>query len=115
MIPSNSHQLGIKCTVFEREKYINERRRDWNFGIYHAQAPLEECLPDHLKRRLVSASVNPSREPSENDKFTMVNAQTGDLLMQMPTPKVLRLARSKFRALAAEGLDIQVVAAHHKS
>ena len=28
--------------------------------------------------------------------------------MQMPTPKVLRLARSKFRALAAEGLDIQV-------
>ena len=45
----------------------------------------------------------------------MVNAQTGDLLMQMPTPKVLRLARSKFRALAAEGLDIQVVAAHHNS
>lgn len=38
----------------------------------------------------------------------MFNAQTGELLMEMPTPNALRLNRSRFRALIAEGLDIQV-------
>ncbi|KAL8974371.1 MAG: hypothetical protein Q9197_001388 [Variospora fuerteventurae] len=37
----------------------------------------------------------------------MFNAQTGELLMEMPTPNALRLNRSRFRALIAEGLDIQ--------
>lgn len=105
---SDSKQLNIKCTVYEREKYLNQRLRDWNFGIYHAQAPLGECLPDHLNQKLNTAFVNPNRGLSEEDKLTMLNAQTGELLMRMPTPNVIRLARSKFRALVAEGLDIQV-------
>ncbi|KAL8716228.1 MAG: hypothetical protein Q9220_000133 [cf. Caloplaca sp. 1 TL-2023] len=38
----------------------------------------------------------------------MLNGQTGEVLQKMPTPNVLRLNRSKFRALIAEGIDIQV-------
>lgn len=38
----------------------------------------------------------------------MMNGQTGDMLMKIPTPNAMRLNRSKFRALIAEGLDIQV-------
>ncbi|KAI4119072.1 MAG: hypothetical protein LQ345_000947 [Seirophora villosa] len=37
----------------------------------------------------------------------MLNGQTGELLMSFPTPNALRLNRSRFRALIAEGLDIQ--------
>lgn len=38
----------------------------------------------------------------------MMNGQTGEMLMKIPTPNAMRLNRSKFRALIAEGLDIQV-------
>lgn len=38
----------------------------------------------------------------------MLNAESGELLMTVPTPNVFRLQRSKFRALIAEGIDIQV-------
>ncbi len=34
LIAQRLKHLGIKCTVFEREKYLNERSRDWSFGIY---------------------------------------------------------------------------------
>lgn len=29
-------KVGTKCTVFERESYLNQRRRDWSFGLYWA-------------------------------------------------------------------------------
>ncbi|KAL8954103.1 MAG: hypothetical protein Q9222_000082 [Ikaeria aurantiellina] len=108
LLPSHNASIGIiKCTVFERENYINERSRDWTFGIYYAQAPLTECLPKHLSERLTTAFVDPHRGYSENDALTMLNGETGESLQNMPTPNVLRLNRSKFRALIAEGIDIQ--------
>ncbi|KAL8738246.1 MAG: hypothetical protein Q9181_000926 [Wetmoreana brouardii] len=104
---SSLERLNIKYTVFERENYINERRRDWNFGIYHAQAPLEECLPKSIFERLMTAIVDPNRGLSEHDYLPSLNAQTGERLMAFPSPNVLRFSRSKFRALIAEGIDIQ--------
>jgi len=95
--------------VFEREAYLNERPRDWNFGIYHAQAPLEECLPKDIAERLNTATVDPIRGPSDRDVFPMFNGKTGELLMELPSPNVLRLARSKFRKLIATDVDIQVL------
>ncbi|KAL9020503.1 MAG: hypothetical protein Q9185_002276 [Variospora sp. 1 TL-2023] len=100
--------LSIKCTLFERENYLNERLRDWNFGVYHAKPQFDECLPDRISNKLTSALSDPFRGLSEHDVFPMFNAQTGELLMEMPTPNALRLNRSRFRALIAEGLDIQV-------
>ncbi|KAL8836738.1 MAG: hypothetical protein Q9170_002802 [Blastenia crenularia] len=97
----------MRCTLFEREKYLNERRRDWNFGIYHAKPEFDECVPENIKDKLTSALVDPIRGLSEKDTFSMLNGQTGELLMDLPTPNALRLNRSKFRALIAEGLDIQ--------
>ncbi|KAL8690392.1 MAG: hypothetical protein Q9218_004154 [Villophora microphyllina] len=88
-------ELG-PATVFEREGYLNERPRDWNFGIYHAQAPLAGCLPKHLSDKLQTAMVNPHRGPSEQDKFRMFNAQTAELMMDVPTPNVMRFARTHF-------------------
>ncbi|KAI4289356.1 MAG: hypothetical protein L6R35_001383 [Caloplaca aegaea] len=63
---------------------------------------------DHISSKLTSALSDPFRGLSEHDVFPMFNAQTGELLMEMPTPNALRLNRSRFRALIAEGLDIQV-------
>lgn len=43
-----------------------------------------------------------------DNTLPIFNAETGDLLIRQPTPGVLRLRRSAFRELIAEGLDIQV-------
>lgn len=101
-------KLGIKCTVFERESYLNQRSRDWSFGIYWAQGPLWECLPEPFRAKLNTATVNPSRTPSPEDFIRMLNGETAEELIRVPTPNVIRLKRSSFRALLAEGLDVQV-------
>lgn len=101
-------KLGIKCTVFERESYLNQRSRDWSFGIYWAQDHLGECLPEALQAKLNTATVDPSRTPSPNDFIRVLNGKTAEELTRMPTPNVIRLKRSAFRALLVEGLDVQV-------
>lgn len=100
--------LNIRCTIFERENYLNERSRDWNFGIYHAKPQFDECVPEDIRARLTTALVDPIRGLSEHDVFPLINGETGDLLLTVPTPNAIRLNRSKFRALIAEGLDVQV-------
>ncbi|KAL8647382.1 MAG: hypothetical protein Q9226_006453 [Calogaya cf. arnoldii] len=101
------HQLNIKCTLLERENRLNERTRDWNFGIYHAKPQFDECVGEDISSRITSVLVDPIRGLSDKDVFPMLNAQTGEMILQFPTPNVMRLNRSKFRALIAEGLDIQ--------
>lgn len=100
--------LGIKCTVFEREHYLNERPRDWSFGIYWAQSSLTECLPNSLISRLTAAQVDPLRTSTPDDYMRLMNGQTAEELLRVPTPNMYRLKRSKFRALLNEGIDVQV-------
>ena len=109
LIAQRLKSLGIKCTVFERENYLNERSRDWSFGIYWAQDWLKECLPDALHRRLNTAQVDPSRTPDPHDFIRLLNGKTGEELAVLPTPNLYRLKRSGFRALLAEGVDVQVL------
>lgn len=37
IIAQRLKSIGVKCTVFERENYLNERSRDWSFNIYQAK------------------------------------------------------------------------------
>ncbi len=105
--------MGIKCTVFERENYLNQRPRDWSFGIYWSQSPLEECLPEDIRAKLKNAFVDPSRVPSADDYIPLLNGQTGETLMNMPTKYVMRLRRSGFRAVVGENIDVQVASSEH--
>ncbi|KAM0799790.1 hypothetical protein BDR22DRAFT_898727 [Usnea florida] len=99
--------LGIKCSVFEQESFLNQRPRDWSFGIYWAHGLLEECLPEPLRARLNTATVDPSRKPGPNDFVRIVNGKTADELVRTPMSIVYRFKRPAFRALIAEGLDVQ--------
>lgn len=105
---ADTYKLGIKCTIFDREAHLNQRSRDWSFGIYWAQGPLAECLPEPLRAKLNTATVDPSRTPSPKDFMRILNGETAEELTRVPMPNVCRLKRSAFRALLVEGLDVQV-------
>lgn len=62
--PVFSSQFKIKYTLLERENCLNERKRDWNFGIYHAKPQFDECMPSHISDGLISAFIDPVREGS---------------------------------------------------
>ena len=94
--------------MFEQESFLNQRPRDWSFGIYWAHGLLEECLPEPLRARLSTATVDPSRKPGPNDFVRIINGKTADELVRTPMSNVYRFKRSAFRALIAEGLDVQV-------
>ncbi|KAL8876976.1 MAG: hypothetical protein Q9198_004918, partial [Flavoplaca austrocitrina] len=96
--------LGIKCTLFERENYLNERTRDWNFGIYHAKPQLDECVGEDISKRITANLVDPIRGLDDKSVFPMIHGQTGEMLKEIPTPNAMRLSRSKFRALIADVL-----------
>ena len=100
--------LGIKCTVFERENYINERSRDWSFGVYWAQKSLADALPKSLLSKLNTAQIDPLRTSTSDDFMRLLNGKTAEEMLRVPTPNVHRLRRARFRALLAEGIDIQV-------
>ena len=87
---------------------MNERPRDWSMGIYWAQPCLDDCLPKAIKERLSEAQVDPDHVPGEADFLPILNGESGEMLARIPTPGVLRVARSKFRRLLAEGIDIRV-------
>lgn len=102
-----SLQQGIHFTVFEQDASLDARPRDWNFGIYWAQAPLDECLPDDLSRLVESVQVD-SRTPAADDFLPIYNGQSGELMKKIPAPYNIRLQRRKFLKLISTGIDIRV-------
>lgn len=107
LIAQRLKMLGIKCTVYEREAYLNERRRDWSFGIYWAHDSFEECLPKELKDKLATAQVDPSFKSSKDDVLPLLNAEIGEVLGRVPAPLVYRLGRARFRSLISTGIKIE--------
>ena len=83
------------------------RHRDWNFGIYWAQSPLSNCLPEELIQQIESAQVD-DHKPAESDFLPIFNSETGELMLAAPAPFSLRLHRRKFLKLISTGLDIRV-------
>ena len=98
---------NIPCTVFEQDASPQARPRDWNYGIYWAQSNLDECLPPDLAAQLPFVQVD-SHTPAETDFLPVFNAETGQRLVDLPAPYMLRLQRRKFLNLIASGLDIKV-------
>ncbi|TVY21659.1 FAD-dependent monooxygenase cctM [Lachnellula arida] len=58
-------QVGIPCTVFEQDANLQQRPRDWNFGIYWAQSRLDECLTEDLRSLVPTVQTDPSYKPSD--------------------------------------------------
>ncbi|KAJ9640316.1 hypothetical protein H2199_005855 [Coniosporium tulheliwenetii] len=99
-------QAGIPCTVFEQASSIDARPRDWNFAIYWAQSPLEQCLPEDINNLLLTAQVD-NHVPNAKDAIPVFHGETGEKIKEIPAPYSLRLGKKKFTRLISRGLDIQ--------
>ncbi|KAI9879127.1 MAG: hypothetical protein M1830_009514 [Pleopsidium flavum] len=106
LIAQGLRKLGIPCTVFEQDATPHARQRDWNFGIYWAQTPLGQCLPDEINCVIETAQVD-SHTPAADDIMPIYNGDTGLLLKAVPAPYSLRLQRRKFLKLISTGIDIR--------
>lgn len=69
---------------------------------------LADCLPPHLFERIYTAAVDPNFDPPDPGILPTWNGQTGELLKNVPLLRMYRVSRRRFRALCAEGIDVQV-------
>ncbi|KAK7990523.1 hypothetical protein PG990_014803 [Apiospora arundinis] len=112
-----AHCLGaenIEYVVFEKDADLKQRPRDWNFGIYWAQSRLDECLPPALKERIQSVQTDPAHVPDPNGVMPVYNAETGELMKDLPAPFSRRLQRKKWIDLLGTGIDIRRGKVLHK-
>lgn len=68
---------------------------------------LQSVLPDTLSAKLSSIACNPTLGIHSGD-YPIIKGETGDLITGVPYKNGLRVPRSKMRALAAEGIEVQV-------
>ena len=95
---------GIAFTIYEAEASATELRnqREWGMSIQWALPLLEKLLPQDLLDQLQDASVDPHYIcPDEGNALPVYNVGTGELIKKVPLVKMLRVSRSKFRALCA--------------
>ncbi|KAL9087409.1 MAG: hypothetical protein Q9165_006706 [Trypethelium subeluteriae] len=77
-------------------------------GIHWSLPQLESLLPSELWARLRQAQNDPFAEAEEGDGMRIYNGLTGEIMAALPIEgKIVRVSRRKFRALLAEGVDVQ--------
>ncbi|THU96340.1 FAD/NAD(P)-binding domain-containing protein [Dendrothele bispora CBS 962.96] len=101
-------KLGISYTVFEQDAAIDARRRDWSFGVYWAQSRLGECLPEGVDEKTLREKAQVDDYVAQEDFILPTfNAETGELMKNLPTPCSIRLQRRRFLKLLSQGVDIR--------
>ncbi|KUI64402.1 FAD-dependent urate hydroxylase [Cytospora mali] len=106
LIAQGLRKAGIHCTVFEQDSSLDERSRDWDFGIYWSQTPLNECLPENVQSKIITAQVD-NIVPTEDAFLPIFHGATGELMHKIPTPYYLRLRRREFARILGTDLDIR--------
>ncbi|ROV90639.1 hypothetical protein VMCG_10041 [Cytospora schulzeri] len=106
LIAQGLRKAGIPCTVFEQDASLDERSRDWDFGIYWSQTPLKDCLPEDVQCKIITAQVD-NIMPKADAYLPAFHGETGELIHKIPTPYYLRLRRKEFARVLGNGIDIR--------
>ncbi|KAG6986557.1 prenyltransferase phnF [Physcia stellaris] len=99
-------KAGIRYSNFERDVSMNYRSNEWTMAIHWARPLLEQILPTEIFSKLAAIACNPVAGVHSGD-YPIINGDTGDLIIGVPYKDGLRVARSRMRALCAEGIDTQ--------
>lgn len=76
-------------------------------AIHWSLDRLEKLLPPEIFGKLPVISCNPDIPIEAGGLYPIIQAETGELINQVPYKKGLRVSRSRMRALCAEGIDVQ--------
>ncbi|KAH8885302.1 FAD/NAD(P)-binding domain-containing protein [Thozetella sp. PMI_491] len=98
---------GIKPVLFEKDKSLDARPRDWDYGVYWAADLLPALLPPHIDTEKILTAQTDHIRPSPDSKIMAYRSDTGALLAALPIPNSLRLRKREFCRVLDEGLDIQ--------
>ena len=86
---------------------MNYRSNEWTMAIHWALPLLQEILPEEVSTKVETIACNPTLGIHSGD-YPIINGESGDLITGVPYHHGLRVARSKMRALCAEGINVQV-------
>lgn len=86
---------------------MNYRSNEWTMAIHWALPLLKNILPPSVFDEIPNIACNPT-VGIHSGLYPIINGDTGELITGVPYENGLRVARSKMRALCAEGVDVQV-------
>lgn len=76
-------------------------------AIHWALPLLKEILPEELFAKMDEIACNPI-VGIHSGLYPIINGETGELITGVPYENGLRVPRSRMRALASEGINVQV-------
>ncbi|EEB89818.1 hypothetical protein MPER_12048, partial [Moniliophthora perniciosa FA553] len=101
-------KLNIPYAIFEQDPAFDSRLRDWDFGIYWAQSPLSQCLPEDITYKKVEATQVDDLEPTKDFFMPIYDLSTGEEMIKVPMPYAMRLRRREFNRLLKEEGNLEV-------
>ncbi|OAQ69663.1 monooxygenase [Pochonia chlamydosporia 170] len=99
-------KASIRFSIFEREETLNYRSNEWTMAIHWALPLLKEILPEELFAKMDEIACNPI-VGIHSGLYPIINGETGELITGVPYENGLRVPRSRMRALASEGINVQ--------
>jgi 2-polyprenyl-6-methoxyphenol hydroxylase-like FAD-dependent oxidoreductase len=82
--------------------------REWTLGIHWSTPLLKRLLPPALHGRLREAYCDPFYEYNQPVETTPIyNGKTGQLLKELSSPGMIRVSRSRLRALCSEAIPVR--------
>ncbi|KAK5659939.1 hypothetical protein OQA88_13404 [Cercophora sp. LCS_1] len=99
---------GFDVVIFDSEKHIDARPRDWTIVLHWAMPTFSKLLPESVIANLDTAICNPRLDfTPEVECLPCLNGVTGDLMFKSPMPGSRRVSRQRLRKVLSEGLDVQ--------
>ncbi|ESZ98412.1 hypothetical protein SBOR_1193 [Sclerotinia borealis F-4128] len=111
LIAQGLKKAGIPFEIFEREISANATNRDrnWSMALHWGSQHLNSCLPDEILTKIRSIECDPYYQDEHGvmPPVSFKNAQSGEVLLDLPSDGMRRVNRRKMRSLFSEGLHIQ--------
>ncbi|KAK3369272.1 putative monooxygenase [Lasiosphaeria ovina] len=99
-------KAGIRYTIFEKEQSLNVRSNEWTMAIHWSLPLLKEIVPADVFAKMDAIACNPVLG-IHSGLYPIIKGETGELIMGVPYENGLRVPRSKMRAVAATGIEVQ--------
>ncbi|KAJ9603837.1 hypothetical protein H2200_011358 [Cladophialophora chaetospira] len=108
LIAQGLKKQNISFEIFESEPSATTYRpREWGMSVQWGLPMLKDLLPGELFDRIHTAAVDPNFDPPDPSFVPAFNGATGELLKNIPLPRMYRMPRRGFRTFCAQGINVQ--------